>query len=135
MIYAYCIMPSHLHLIIAAKPGFDLSAIVRDFKKYTSKEIIKTITEINESRREWLLDKFEFAASKTKRAKKYKVWQDGSHAKVLQSNEFMMQKLEYIHNNPVLAMIVENAEEYVFSSARTYASEKRGLLKLDAFVE
>jgi len=134
-VYAYCIMPSHMHMIIAAKPGYDLSAIVRDFKKFTSKEIIKKIGEIHESRREWLLDTFLHLGNRIKRVKGYKVWQDGSHAKVLQSKEFMQQKLDYIHNNPVAAMIVDDPVDYIFSSARTYMNEKDGLLQLDGFVE
>ena len=47
----------------------------------------------------------------------------------------MDQKLDYIHNNPVNAMIVDNPEDYIFSSARTYINEKEGLIKLDGFVE
>lgn len=134
-IYAYCIMPSHMHMIIAAKKGFDLSNTVRDFKKFTSKKLINSIKAIEESRRDWLLDKFSFAGRNKNRIQQYKVWQDGSHAKVLQSNDFMMQKLEYIHNNPVAAMIVDSPENYVFSSAKTYIEENRGYIKLDGFVE
>ena len=50
-IYAWCIMPSHIHLIVASNK-FKLSDILRDFKKYTSKMIIKEMDLINESRRE-----------------------------------------------------------------------------------
>ncbi len=49
-------MSYHIHIIAEAKEGHDLSDILRDFKKYTSKEIIKAIIEYSESRRECLLD-------------------------------------------------------------------------------
>ncbi len=55
------------------------------------------------------------------RIKNYKVWQDGNQAKVIYSNEFLYQKLDYIHKNPVKELIVEKEEDYLFSSARNYA--------------
>jgi len=55
------------------------------------------------------------------RIKDYKFWKDGSHAMLIYSPEFFYQKLDYIHKNPVKAMIVEYPEDYLFSSARNYA--------------
>lgn len=58
-IFAWCVMTNHVHLIIRAKAGCVLQDILRDFKKFTSKKIINAIKENpQESRREWLLDKF-----------------------------------------------------------------------------
>jgi hypothetical protein len=56
-----------------------------------------------------------------KREQEYKLWQDGNHAKVIYTNEFFYEKLNYIHQNPVQDMIVDKPEEYLFSSARNYA--------------
>jgi REP element-mobilizing transposase RayT len=54
VIYAFVLMPSHLHLIVKAVEDKRLEDIVRDFKKHTSKELINTIIEYPESRRERL---------------------------------------------------------------------------------
>lgn len=78
-IYAYCLMPSHLHMVCRAEEGFVLSNIIRDFKKYTSKKIIKTIQNEIESRRDWMLSYFRKACQHLKRNQEYKVWQDGYH--------------------------------------------------------
>lgn len=120
-VYAFCIMSSHIHLLCKAKEVFVLSDIMRDFKKYTSKRIIDTIITYLESRREWLLDYFQKSCEHLKRNQKYKVWQDGYHAEICMTNRFIQQKLKYIHDNPVKDKIVENAEQYMFSSARNYA--------------
>ncbi len=120
-IYAYCIMSSHLHLLCKANEKELLSNIIRDFKTYTSKKIIKTIIEYPESRREWMLDYFQKACEHLKRKQNYKVWQDGYHAEKVYSNKFIKQKINYIHNNPVIEKLVVNPEDYVFSSARNYA--------------
>ncbi len=119
-IYAYCLMHSHLHMICRAKEGIKLSDIIRDFKKFTSKKIIKTILNEPESRREWMLRYFKEVCSHLKRKQEYKVWQDGYHAEVAYSNFFIKEKINYIHENPVKDKIVEFAEDYIFSSARNY---------------
>jgi len=120
IIYAWCLMPSHLHMIVSAEEGKNLSDIMRDFKKFTSKKIISTIKEINESR-EWLLDKFSFAARTNSKSDEFKFWQDGFHPISLETNLFIDQKLDYIHNNPVEAGLVYEPEHYVYSSALSYS--------------
>ena len=117
----WCLMPSHLHLIARADGKFILSEIIRDFKKYTAKKIIEQIKNEPESRREWMLDNFRKAGEEIKRVKTYKFWQDGNQAKVIYSPGFFYEKLNYLHNNPVEELIVQNPEDYLFSSARNYA--------------
>lgn len=134
-IYAFCIMPSHLHMICKAPEGEHLSNIIRDFKKYTSKKIVQTIQEFPESRREWMLSYFKKACAHLKRNQTFKVWQNGYHTEVVYSNEFIKQKVKYIHQNPVVDKIVYNAEDYVFSSARNYAGldSEMDIIKLELF--
>ena len=120
-IFAWCLMPSHLHMLCRGSENEPLSDIMRDFKKFTSKKIIQSIKEEPESRREWLLEQFSKACESLKREQKYKVWQDGYHAEILKTNRFIYQKLNYVHNNPVEDGIVVRPEEYMYSSARNYA--------------
>ena len=120
-LFAWCLMPSHLHMVVAAKGNFNLSDILRDFKKFTSKEIVRLVQEEPESRREWLLAKFREAGRDNPKITNYKFWQDGSHPVVLYSPKFTQQKINYIHFNPVEAMFVSSPEDYLFSSAKNYA--------------
>jgi REP element-mobilizing transposase RayT len=129
-LYAWCLMTSHLHMIVGVKEEEKLSDILRDFKKFTSKEVVRLIQEEPESRREWLLDKFEFAGRYNPKIKNYKFWQDGNHPVVLFSPAFTQQKIDYIHNNPVKEKIVAEPQEYLFSSARNYAGMD-GLLDVE----
>ncbi len=101
---------------------------MRDFKKFTSKEIINTLkSDPQESRQEWLLNRFEYAWKNDKRIKNYKFWQDGNDAQAIFLNDYFNQKLNYIHQNPVRAELVNRAEDYRYSSAIDYAGGK-GLL-------
>ena len=81
------------------------------------------IQEIPESRREWLLYRFEFAGKFDNRIKKYKFWQETNHAVELDTNKLINQRINYTHDNPVRAMIVGKQEDYLFSSARDYLGE------------
>ena len=129
LLFAWCLMPSHLHLIVSAEEGKSISDIMRDFKKFTSKKIVSTIQEINESRREWMLDRFEFSGRWNPKIENFKFWQDGIHPIILYSNSFIDQKLNYIHNNPVEAGLVFEPQHYAYSSAINYVDGK-GLLEV-----
>ena len=52
---------------------------------------------------------------------RYQIWTHENHAEIVYSNQFMDSKINYIHENPVRAGIVERAEDYLYSSARNYA--------------
>lgn len=131
IVYGWCLMTNHLHLIAQAKEGYKLSHIIRDFKKFTAVSVLKLIEQEPESRRDWMLYRFEFAGKFMKRIEKYHFWQDGNHAVYLDpfKPEMLKQRLKYVHENPEKAEIVENAEEYLFSSARDYCGRK-GLVKV-----
>ncbi len=132
ILHAWCIMSNHVHLIASAV-NHNLSDILCDFKKFTSKQIIKTIeNHPGESRKEWMLQIFLSAGQKNSRNSKYQFWQHDNHPEELFSQRFTNQKINYIHFNPVKAGIVVNAEEYIYSSARDYYNGKNcGLLKLE----
>jgi len=114
----------------------NLSQIIADFKKFTSKKIIETIQTENESRRDWMLNLFTFEATKHTRNKTYQFWIQDNHPIEVYSNKFIKQKVEYIHNNPVRAGIVEKAEDYLYSSARNYADMENLLevIKVDMHI-
>ncbi len=119
-LWAYVIMTNHLHLIVSADNS-NLSDVIRDFKRFTATKILKTIDVIPESRRTWMLRQFALAANKHRRNSKYQFWTHENHAVELESSKFIFQKMNYIHQNPVRAGFVENAEDWMFSSQRNYA--------------
>lgn len=127
VIHGWCLMPSHLHMIVSSKQE-DLSAIMRDFKKFTSKQLIATIKQIHESRRSWMLELFSEVADHLKRVRNYKVWQDGNHPILLYSRQIAWQKLNYIHNNPVIDEIVDAPEAYLYSSRERLQLELKGTI-------
>ena len=124
-LYGYVIMTNHLHLIAQAEGN--LSDFMRDFKKYTSVQILRAVQSAPESRREWILHRFKRAV-RGKSEKSFQVWQNGNHAEEIYSENFLWTKLDYIHLNPVRAGIVEKASHYIYSSASNYVTGK-GILE------
>ncbi len=94
-LFAYVILENHLHLVAASD---DLSKEVGAFKSYTARNIIDFLKERNSSN---ILGQLNFFKKQHKTDRQHQFWQEGSHPQQIQSEEMMVQKIEYIHNNPV----------------------------------
>jgi REP element-mobilizing transposase RayT len=127
-IYAWCIMTSHIHLIFRSAGEQKPELLIGDFKRFTSKAIVKAIIENpKESRKDFLLDQFRKAGNNSSNVTQYQFWRHDNHPIELWSNKVIDEKIDYIHKNPVKAGLVYRAEDYIYSSAVDYTGEK-GLL-------
>jgi REP element-mobilizing transposase RayT len=127
-VYAWCIMPNHVHLIVGTSGKMKLENIIRDLKSYSSKQIhlaLENRSEFNLGIEEHLIK----TGTKNQKNKKFQLWQQPYHAVELSTNDIMDQRLEYIHNNPVNAGLVDEPESWTWSSAIDYYGGK-GLLEL-----
>jgi putative transposase len=102
-IYAYVFMLNHLHLIIRSP---DAAGFLRDFKKFTSKKLIENIAKFEPQ----VLELF-----KTENG--YRFWKEDNQPKIIESEKFLLQKVNYIHNNPVVKGYVERPQFWKWSSA------------------
>ncbi len=116
---AYVIMPNHIHLIVKPEKDTAFENINRDFKKYTSQNIIFRLKENNNP----LIDKFIV----NKKDRRIQIWKRNTHKKQVFSSEFMKQKVEYIHNNPCQPnwRLVDKPEDYRYSSASFYLTDEK----------
>ena len=125
LIYEYVIMTNHIHLIVQAKEGYELSRIVQSFKQFTTKEILKII-EVD--RREYISRILENSFSKRSTNQ---VWQETNYPELIESEQFLQQKVSYIHNNPVIKGYVDEPQYYFYSSARNRYLDENSIIKLD----
>lgn len=130
ILYAYVVMTNHIHIIAKAdEVTSGLSDIVRDFKKHTSKAIIKWVTKSNkESRKEWMQMVFRYHANLNANKSQYQVWQKHNRPKEIVLPRFGRQKLNYIHYNAVRAGYIDKPEDYIYSSYRAYYCEDREVI-------
>lgn len=131
VVHAWIIMTNHVHLIISTSDN-KIADIVRDIKKYTSRQLIEWITQNpQESRKEWMLNMFSFVGKGNKSNKNYQFWKQDYHPIELNTNEKLRQRLVYLHENPVRSGLVWETCHYKYSSAIDYYTTERGLLKIE----
>lgn len=129
-VFAYCFMPSHVHLIFRSS-NEDPSGLIRDFKGFTARKLIKTIEENpQESRKEWLLWMMERAGKKKSNVKQRQFWQQHNKPIELWSEKVIQQKIDYIHNNPVESGFVTDPVDWKYNSARNYQQDQT-ILEID----
>jgi putative transposase len=105
-------MDNHFHAILS---GPDLAETMGNLKKFTAKRLLEQLAV---ERREWLLKDLHFYRAAHKTRSEHQVWQEGVHPKAVVSDEMMLQKLEYVHNNPVQRGWVAAPEHWRYSSAQ-----------------
>src|SRR6185312_5247576 len=77
-VHAFVIMSNHVHLILSSETG-RLSDTIRDFKSYTSKQLIAAIKENDESRKDWMLNHFRYKGMLNSRNEIYQIWTNHNH--------------------------------------------------------
>ena len=113
-VYAFNIMPNHIHVIWHIQAGYKREDVQRDFLKFTAQQFKSVLVESNSA----LLKEFEVnAADRT-----YQFWKRNSLSIELFTESVFIQKLEYIHCNPIQPrwLLCKYPEEYKYSSARFY---------------
>ena len=116
-IFGYVILENHLHSLARCP---DLSEQVGRFKSYTARCIIDSMVE---SGFKTLLQELRFFKLHHKTDQAHQLWQEGSHPEQITSDDMMLQKLEYMHNNPIRRGYVDGPTHWRYSSARNYAGQ------------
>lgn len=130
-LYGYCIMPSHIHLIFRSALN-DPSGLIRDFKGFTSKKLLQLIEDNpQESRKKWMLWMFSRAGIKNSNNVNYQFWQQHNQPIEIWSLKVFEQKLNYIHQNPVVTGFVTDPIDWKYSSARNYGNDDHTILSID----
>jgi REP element-mobilizing transposase RayT len=114
-LYAYVVLENHAHFI-ASSPS--LSKEIGDFKSYTARQLIDLLKARSATT---FLDQLAFRKLKHKNDRDFQLWQEGSHPQQISSEEMMLQKIEYVHLNPVKRGYVDDPLHWRYSSARNYA--------------
>jgi putative transposase len=125
LLFAFVIMPSHIHAIL--KPESDtIGGVVQQFGSFTAHEIMKKLRANNQKD---LLNLFEY--KKRDRRHQHSIWQD-IQAKNIYSSDFLWQKMEYIHQNPIAKdwKLVGHRADYLFSSAGFYDYGRRPVIEI-----
>ena len=113
-VYAYVIMPNHIHLVweLLEKNGKEMPHT--SFNKKTAHEILKDL----KFNHQHVLPFF----SVDEKEREYRIWQRDALAVEMDSKKKVEQKIDYIHGNPLHEKwnLAKRPEEYIWSSAKYY---------------
>lgn len=123
-IYAYCIMPDHSHIVTGGE--LSPSNTRRYLNGISARRILDKLK--GDPKYDPSLQKLRVQA---RGEHKYSVWQHHPNTYIITSEGMMMQKVNYLHKNPVEAGFVETMEEYKYSSARYWM--RRSLIDDEPF--
>lgn len=124
VVYSYVIMENHLHLVASAE---NLSKAIGNFKSFTARTIVDRLRETPGS---YLLEQLRMGKLPHKTGQTHQLWQEGFHPQAILTEEMLLQKLEYIHNNPVKRGYVDDPAHWRYSSYRNYIGQP-GLLDVE----
>ena len=136
IVYGWCLMTNHLHLIAKVKGGLPLIPLANEFKEFTTKIILEDIDAESDVRKASIMKRFREAGKPLRLTDKFRVWQSGLCPVFvdLADSDITSEHLGYIHNYPVRDRIVARPEDYLYSSARDYAGLK-GLVNVQVLPE
>ncbi|OIO18786.1 MAG: hypothetical protein AUJ37_04765 [Candidatus Magasanikbacteria bacterium CG1_02_41_34] len=126
-VYEYVIMTNHIHMIVGTPEANNLSQVLSDFKKYTTRELWKLLEKDNRS---YILNILNNSYNR-KKGYVTQIWQRENYPKVIYSDVFLLTKVKYIYFNPVKKGYVEQPEDWQYSSARNWIKEKHDIIELD----
>ena len=125
-LFAYVLMPSHIHLVIAMPEKKSISDLLRDFKKYTSTKIRQQLQKDGKSD---TIVRLRMNAE-GKKNQVFKLWMERFDDLVIENDKTLQIKIDYIHNNPVKAGFVDQPEQWEYSSARNYMLSDHSLISV-----
>jgi putative transposase len=127
-VYAYVLMPHHFHGIVKTSKKGDLSEFVRTWKSLSARILIEGSERYHQG---WLTSFRKNAVEYNVRDQKYQVWMPRFDDFAIRNKRELLIKINYIHGNPMKHHIVEEAEEYPFSSLKDYLGGANGYVTID----
>lgn len=125
-LWAWVIMPEHVHLIVVPRePGVPVGRFIGSVKEEVSRRAVAWLSEHSP---EWLSHIRVREGTKVR----HRFWQPGGgYDRNIDDTDTLEAMIQYIHQNPVRRGLVEQAEEFHWSSARWYAGLSPTLMKMD----
>jgi putative transposase len=117
-ITGYVVMPEHVHLLISEPERGKLSLVIQMLKQITSRKLkpaagpaINKAGRVGQLERFWQVRYYDFP-----------VWTEGKR----------IEKLRYIHRNPVRRRLAERPEDWKWSSFAHYATGAEGAVEIES---
>ena len=131
-IHAWVVMPNHFHMICSFLNNADPGLVIKNIKSFTALSVIDAIlNNRSESRKGWMLDIFERHGASKLGNKRFQFWQHENHPILLDSKAIFVQRIDYLHENPMRAGFVYQPQDWLYGSGVDYyTANGHGLLEI-----
>ncbi len=128
-LHAYVLLPNHFHLLTNFPPEQALTSFLRDFKSSIGIQIVEWLKEKQYSQ---LLGQLALSHSRKRwKDSQYAVWQRNSYMTPLLNAKMIQRRLNYIHDNPRREKLVQEPDNYPWSSVGAYSGTRRTPVPVD----
>ena len=128
VVLGYVVMPEHVHLLVSEPQRATLSDVMQALKlgfiRGLGRSAVPRSRKIGETWGTPLFDKNESA-------KNHRFWQTRFYDFNVWTEKKRIEKLCYIHRNPVKRGLVDSPEQWLWSSYRWYLSGEKGPVKVN----
>jgi len=131
LLIGWVLMPEHFHLLIKPEPVESTSGLMQELKKRTAQRTVSLLTE-NQGY-PWcrkMLSGLRLPAT-VHSDSRYRVWERRFYPYGVYSEKKRLEKLNYMHNNPVKRGLVRSPQEWPWSSFRFYYLDDSSLFSMD----
>ncbi len=130
-LHAWSVMSNYFQIIYKSKEGKP-KELIQDIKAWAAPRLHQALlSSPHETRRGWILQELELSRKYYEDTQSIQLWKNPTFHFELQNAKMVQQKLDFIHQGPVKARIVQQAELYRYSSARDYITGMPGLIEID----
>lgn len=131
LLIGWVLMPEHFHLLVRPEPAEAISRFMQELKKRTAQRMIRALAENHD--RPWcrtMLDRLQLPPT-VHADSRYRAWQRRYFSFNVYTQKKRLEKLSYMHNNPVRRRLVASAEHWPWSSFRFYVRSDSSVLAMD----
>jgi putative transposase len=118
----YVVMPEHIHLLMSEPEREDPSEVMQALKRRVARKLLPSIRKMFSSGQSTLWDAEELPDH---------FWQRRFYDFNVYSKKKHIEKLRYMHRNPVTRKLVGSADQWKWSSYRAYRYGESGVVKID----
>jgi putative transposase len=123
-LFAFVIMPEHVHLVVHPQKKIELGRVIGELKSLSGRRISDHLRSVNSP----LLESLEVLRNRTS---KLAIWLRRCYDHNCRTQETVLEKINYVHNNPVKAGLVDDPEEWPWSSYRWYQGKENKVIEID----
>ncbi len=125
-LWSYVIMPEHVHLLVyPMNEKYNISLFLKIIKQSVARKAKYYLKENNPA---WLNKLTVQRGAKNV----FRFWQTGpGYDRNINSEDELLEKIHYVHNNPVRRGLVSVPKEWKWSSASWYEGDRDAILPID----